>query len=70
MAASPLMQSTKIVEEGKGAPMNLLQLNKMLDQRVKGNMKFDNIRDGQKDIFYGKEGSSTLRQSAKNNIFN
>jgi len=35
--------------------MDLLKYNKELDKRVLGSMRADNIQEGTKKVFYGKE---------------
>ncbi len=49
--------------------MDLLKFNSVLDRKIMGNMKGDNIRDGTKNVFYGKEERITpLQMSARNII--
>lgn len=42
--------------------MDLLKLHKELDKRVIGSMKADNIMEGTKKVFYGKDERVTPLQ--------
>ena len=46
--------------------MDLLKFNKEIDRKILGSMRADNIANGQKKIFYGKDERVTpLQLSAR-----